>query len=416
MIRMKLIIQILLLILPIVFCLTCSEQTIQKSRLNNHQKEILAEFSDVINDPSILVNWESEFRVKLCNSLFKESYVIGHSNGKDLITILITALNAPERSVYYPASYILRFITIKNFGFNAFESNLNRNEAAVQWQQWWVENNNSINLDIPILENSTLIIDEIPGRIHGNDSEPPGHIFHLDARGDTLWNTKKYLMPYDAVRMKDGSYLTNIIRERAAWQILPNEKVDRKQKVGGYPCSLQLLENGNILVAGWDDNFPGFVREYNEDGKIVWQLENLRWPWKAERLSNGNTLIADAGKNRVYEVDPGGKEIWAVDNLGPEKPELFDALGPVYCQRLDDGNTLISIRGLSKIVEVDPKGKVVWEVGSELVLNQYSAVRLWNGNTLICDGGHFRVIEIDVDKNITWETGGIGYPAKAYRY
>lgn len=105
-----------------------------------------------------------------------------------------------------------------------------------------------------------------------------------------------------------------------------------------------------------------------------------------------------------------------LEALGPEKPELFDALGPVYCQRLDDGNTLVSIRGLSKIVELDPDGREVWEIGKDLILNQYSAVRLWNGNTLIADGGHFRIIEVDVEKNIVWEKTGIGYPAKAYRY
>ena len=268
----------------------------------------------------------------------------------------------------------------------------------------------------PHLVHSTLIVDEIPGRFVGNDDEPPGRVFHMSAEGDTLLDISSLKMPYDAVPLEDGSYLVNIIRARAVWRVTPDGEVLWEVKVGGYPCSLQLLPNGHLLVAGWDDDMPGFVREFDADGNQVWQIENLRWPWKAERLDNGNTLIADAGTNRVFEVDAVGVEVWAVEDLGPETPALFDSLGPVYCQRLDDGHTLVSIRGLSKVVELDRDGHVVWEVGSELVLNQYSAVRLPNGNTLIADQGHFRVIEIDKEKEIVWELGGFGYPAKAYRY
>jgi hypothetical protein len=64
---------------------------------------------------------------------------------------------------------------------------------------------------------------------------------------------------------------------------------------------------------------------------------------------------------------------------------------------------------------LDSNGKSVWEIGSEIVLKPYSAVRLDNGHTLICDGGHGRVIEVDEHKNIVWEKGGFLYVAKADR-
>ena len=176
-----------------------------------------------------------------------------------------------------------------------------------------------------------------------------------------------------------------------------------------------MLDNGNILVSGWDDDVPGFVREYTTSGEIIWQIEDLKWPWKAQRLKSGNTLIADAGLNRVYEVDVSGTEVWSYNNFGPEVNELFDGLGPTYAQRLENGNTLISARAISKVIEVDEGGNVVWEVGQPLIDTQYSAIRLENGNTLIADAGHTRVIEIDKYKNIVWEKGGFGYPAKAYR-
>lgn len=266
------------------------------------------------------------------------------------------------------------------------------------------------------LAQSTLIIDEIPGRIVGNDDEPPGRLLHLDAQQQPLWEISTLKMPYDATPTPDGCYLVNIIRAKAVWKVAQDGAILWRQEVGGYPCSLQLLDQGHILVAGWDYHLPGFVREFDQAGTLVWQLENLRWPWKAERLADGNTLVADAGTGRVFEVNATGQEVWAVAGLGPATPQLFDALGPVYCQRLADGNTLVSIRGLSQIVELNSAGQVMWEVGPDLISNQYSAVRLANGNTLIADAGHFRVIEINSAQEIVWEQGGFGYPAKAYRY
>ncbi|HPF47275.1 MAG: hypothetical protein KDF58_07740 [Alphaproteobacteria bacterium] len=271
------------------------------------------------------------------------------------------------------------------------------------------------NSEASLYKNSTLIVDEIPGRAVNDPDFPPGRLLHIAENGDVIFDTNMLKMPYDAVAMPDGTYWVSLIRENALWRINRNSEVVEVLYVGVYPTAFSVLDNGNILVSGWDDDHPGFVREYNADHEIVWQIEDLKWPWKAQRLKNGNTLIADAGLNRVYEVTKDLEEVWSFDNFGPDVNELFDGLGPIYVQRLDNGNTLISARAISKIVEVDQNGTVVWDVGKPLIDTQYSAVRLKNGNTLIADAGHTRVIEIDPDKNIVWEKSGFGYPAKAYR-
>ncbi len=333
----------------------------------------------------------------------------------DAIRLLIAALGADEMTVALPAGYLLHHLTGLDFGFQPYGSREARLAAQAAWLRWWEESAATFSPNLAALSRATLIVDEIPGRIVGDDDEPPGRLTLLDEAGEVAWQTERLKMPYDAAPLPGGGYLVNIIRARAVWQLDSAGSVMREYSVGGYPCSLQLLPDGHFLVAGWDDDCPGFVREFDTSGAIVWRHEPLRWPWKAERLANGHTLIADAGMNRVYEVDAQGVEVWAAEGLGPEEPALFDALGPVYCQRLFDGNTLVSIRALSRIVELAPDGRVVWEVGPEIVANQYSAVRLWNGNTLIADAGHFRVIELTVDQRIVWERGGFGYPAKAYR-
>lgn len=263
--------------------------------------------------------------------------------------------------------------------------------------------------------NSTLIVDEIPGRAVSDPNYPPGRLLHLAENGDVIFDTNMLKMPYDVAMLPDGTYWLSMIRENALWRINRDSEVVEVLYIGVYPTAFSVLDNGNILVSGWDDDHPGFIREYNADHDIVWQLEDLRWPWKAQRLENGNTLIADAGTNRVYEVTAAGEEVWAYEGLAPDVNELFDGLGPIYVERLDNGNTLISGRAVSKVVEVDKSGVVVWEVGQPMIDTQYSAVRLKNGNTLIADAGHNRVIEITPDKDIVWEQRGFGYPAKAYR-
>lgn len=339
---------------------------------------------------------------------------LAQTHPRELVGLLIAGLGHGERVVALPAAYLLHHLTGLDHGYKPYAPPAARRAAQEAWRRWW-QDPGSADLRLAAIPRSTLIVDEIPGRIVGDNDEPPGRVRFLDAAGEIAWEHMHLKMPYDAALLPDGGYLVNIIRARAVWQIAPDGSVVRQQPVGGYPCSLELLPSGNFLVAGWDDDVPGFVREFDPAGEIVWRHEPLMWPWKAQRLATGNTLIADAGTGRVYEVNPNGEEVWAAAGLGPAEPELFDSLGPIWCQRLYDGNTLVSIRALSRIVELDPAGQVVWEVGRETVANQYSAVRLPTGNTLICDAGHHRVIEIDVDKQIVWERGGFGYPAKAYR-
>lgn len=347
-------------------------------------------------------------------TLYRNLPTLVKQRPRDIVDLLITALGAPTRQIHQPAASILHHLTGADHGFRVYDPPAARLAAQQSWADWWRGQDTSV-LHPDALGEATLVVDEIPGRIVGDDDEPPGRLVLLDRAGATLWANEQLKMPYDAVRLPDGRYYVNIIRARAVWELFPDGTIGRQQPVGGYPCSLQLLPNGNLLVAGWDDDVPGFVREFTSAGQIVWQLEDLRWPWYAQRLPDEHTLIADAGTGRVYEVDAAGNEVWAAANLGPEEPELFDALGPIYCQRLYDGNTIVSIRAHSRIVELDPAGQVVWELGAPLLANQYAAVRLWNGNTLIADAGHFRVIEVDCQGEIVWERGGFGYPAKAYR-
>ena len=171
---------------------------------------------------------------------------------------------------------------------------------------------------------------------------------------------------------------------------------------------VQVLENGNVLV-----NCPPSVREYTPDGKIVWEAgkEIAAEPESAQRLRNGNTLIADNAKHRVVEIDPDKKIVWTFD-----VPNSNHRPTPTMRQvrRLENGNTLICASTLDKVIEVSPAKQVVWEYP---VPFPYLAIRLANGHTMVSSGagygspqGYF-VVEVDQDGKTVWKYGGADAPA-----
>ncbi|MFC4550958.1 MULTISPECIES: arylsulfotransferase family protein [Halorussus] len=53
----------------------------------------------------------------------------------------------------------------------------------------------------------------------------------------------------------------------------------------------------------------------------TWADDEMRWPRDADRLPNGNTLVADTNANRVLEVDRQGDVVWSVDFYSPYEVE-----------------------------------------------------------------------------------------------
>lgn len=73
------------------------------------------------------------------------------------------------------------------------------------------------------------------------------------------------------------------------------------------PTTLQVLPNGNILVA---HQYLNKVIEYDPAGKAVWESSVIQRPQSAQRLPNGHTLIASGMQNQVVEIDRTGKAVW----------------------------------------------------------------------------------------------------------
>jgi len=134
------------------------------------------------------------------------------------------------------------------------------------------------------------------------------------------------------------------------------------------------IANGHYLVAHESD---GHVREYDRDGKIVWDFEVSLFGkerkgghgpeafgnsvFSAIRLANGNTLIGGGNGHMVLEVTPAKQIVWKVEQN--DLPGITLAW-VTRVERLPNGNTLIGNCHAGpenpQFIEVTPEKKVVW--------------------------------------------------------
>lgn len=163
----------------------------------------------------------------------------------------------------------------------------------------------------------------------------------------------------------------------------------------------ECLDNGNLLITEFSISR---VQEVDRKGKTVWAYEaELKNPYDADRLPNGNTLIADTFGSRVIEVSRDKQIVWS----------YAKDIRPFDCDRLANGNTLIADVLRDRVIEVSPAGEIVWEVRG--LPNAHDADRLPNGNTLVTLRNKGVVVEVDREGKTVWELGGLSSPSDADR-
>jgi len=110
--------------------------------------------------------------------------------------------------------------------------------------------------------------------------------------------------------------------------------VGNSQKVHPQFRHARLTETGTVLVSHLDMQK---VVEYDSTGKEIWSYA-IDGPWAAERLHNGNTLIATS-KKVIREVDSTGQTVW---ELKPEDLPDYKISNFQIATRLSNGNTLLN--------------------------------------------------------------------------
>jgi len=144
--------------------------------------------------------------------------------------------------------------------------------------------------------------------------------------------------------------------------------------VHGQSRRIRITSKGTFLIP-----FLSLDRvvEYDMDLKEIWSY-NIKKPWAAIRLLNGNTLITDEQDALTREVNPKGETVWEIKLSDlPEEYRLDDSQS---CVRLANGNTILCSRGNDgrspQLVEVTPNKKVVWVINDWKNFGPATAVQI----------------------------------------
>jgi len=169
---------------------------------------------------------------------------------------------------------------------------------------------------------------------------------------------------------------------------------------------VELLEGDTILFV-----LPRKgVYEIDRQGNVIWSFPDPKVSHDADRLPNGNTLIAFGNNDRpgdlnAREIDSRGNLVWSwsaksafYDQFKDMNDEGWSHTNAV--ERLSNGNTLVSLRNFDTIVEVNPDGDVVQKISMDSMDNNHDPEQLANGNILYATHAKpHRAIELE---NGTW--------------
>jgi len=158
---------------------------------------------------------------------------------------------------------------------------------------------------------------------------------------------------------------------------LPARSLTDQKTVHPQYRRVRYTAQGTYLVPELGMGTNGAVVEYDKNFKEIWHYD-IRTPWAAVRLKNGNTLITDEADKLTREVNARGETVW---ELKPEDlPEACRFINTQTCTRLANGNTIICSRGGNgkgpQLVEVNPEKQVVWVLQDWADLGPATAVQI----------------------------------------
>lgn len=249
--------------------------------------------------------------------------------------------------------------------------------------------------------------------------ENNGKAFIVDQDGTILWeydppNTRVF----DAEELDDGSLLLTTAR------FVPNGDCPPEFR-DTDPNPDHCVENRVVEI---DRETKEEVWSYSwYDVYLIFHETH-----DADRLPNGETLIADMGNERVFAVDRSGEVTWewdAEEHLGPgsrfwdehvpdERADEYRREGPESVwthlndvDRLDDGTVQVSIRNFDVVVEVDRETKevvgVVGRPGDHSILQRQHDPHRIGETVLIPDSENDRIVERDVETGeVVWSYTG----------
>jgi len=239
--------------------------------------------------------------------------------------------------------------------------------------------------DFQILENGNLLINTITDNMcPALGPELKRHPYLIEVRRDKtlVWEwrgqehldeLRELLSPPQWRHVMDrahGQFAFDWAHNNTCQVIGPNATWEKEKAAGGAG----IFKPGNIFISYRSNDVIAVIDR--PTGRIVWAWGpgEIDGQHKPHMLASGNVLIFDNGTlrgySRVIELDPlAGRIEW--EYIGSPK-ESFHSRAISGAQRLPNGNTLICDGQKSRLFEVTPDKEIVWEFK-----NPYELPRKW---------------------------------------
>ncbi|MHB1421615.1 MAG: HEAT repeat domain-containing protein [Gemmataceae bacterium] len=157
-----------------------------------------------------------------------------------------------------------------------------------------------------------------------------------------------------------------------------------------FPVDAWVIGSKRVLIAEYNGRQ---ISERDFKGNILWFRQVSSLPVNVQRLANGNTFIAT--QTQILEVDRGGKELYAINNVPG---------GITAAYRARDGRILCLARNATRCVTMNTNGKILKEFASNRDGMWTSGIDLLsNGHILITQPNRNKVAEFDRDGNLIVE-------------
>lgn len=132
----------------------------------------------------------------------------------------------------------------------------------------------------------------------------------------------------------------------------------------GLPSEHPLSRPGGLLVTSRNQSMVMLIDPDSQKVVWSWGKGKLDGPHDGQLLDNGNVLVFDNGQrrkwSRVLEIEPiSGDVVWSY-GVQEDEPGHFYTKGRGSAQRLPNGNTLVANSNEGEAFEVTPAGQIVW--------------------------------------------------------
>ena len=252
------------------------------------------------------------------------------------------------------------------------------------------------------------------------------HIALVNASGAVEWEYPNQAnsmhdiqaLPNGNVLYHNGTTVREVNRQKnTVWEYVSKPKEGYSGRVTVH--AFERLPNGLTMIA---ESGNQRLIEVDKDGKITHEIPltvDKPSPGSDTRLvrsvPGGGYLVAHEADGKVREYDRQGKVVWeyALDLNGqPASPGLTGhGINVFSAKRLANGNTLIGGGNNNRVIEVNKAGKIVWSVESKdlpgITLAWITTIDpLPNGNVIFGNShagpDNPQLIEVTRDKKVVW--------------